>query len=487
MKPEQIAQLTNNLELDLKREIFKKSYYEFFKWSFGLLFPNEKYEDNFHVRYLCDLYQAEVERIIKKKKKKKDIIVNIPPRTSKSLITSVCLLAWAWILDPTITMISVSFDEELSLLNAQYSKDIIKSDEYQELFSDIFQIRRDADAKSFFMNDKGGFRMSKTTGENITGHKAVIIIVDDPQNPKTAEQEVKRKEAIQYYTKSLYNRLTPIDVGVRIIIMQRLHEEDLTGYLLANHPEQFTHICLPAEESDQIKPASLRQFYKEGLLDIKRLGKTILMAFRKVLGSRGYAGQYAQIPSPDEGGILKKDWFDIIPPHLIVRNTMESPIHFIVDSAYTEKTENDPTVIMACFVQGHYLYVLDVDEQWLEFPQLCNHIINYTRRFQYNPRDSKIFIEPKASGKSIVQQLRFTTDLNVIEAEAPKDSKITRAHSITAIAESRRIRLIQGPYVLEYLNQLAAFPNALHDDKVDVTVIGVEQLLVTGGPDFLFV
>ena len=103
--------ITSDLEIALKRTVFKNSYFEFFKWSFKILFPSERYEDNFHVKYLCDIYQAEIERMLRREEKDRDIIVNIPPRTSKSLITSVCLLPWAWLLDPTLPFISVSFDD----------------------------------------------------------------------------------------------------------------------------------------------------------------------------------------------------------------------------------------------------------------------------------------------------------------------------------------------------------------------------------------
>jgi predicted phage terminase large subunit-like protein len=476
--------LEYKLELELKREIFKKSYFEFFKWSFGILFPNEKYEDNFHVKYLCDLYQGEIERIIRKEAKTKDIIVNIPPRTSKSLITSVCLLPWMWIKEPTLPMINVSFDDELTLVNAQLSKDIIKNPEFKDMFPDII-IRYDMDSKGFFQNTKGGFRMSKTTGANITGHKGVVIVVDDPQNPLTAESEVDRKKTITYYTRSLYNRLTPERLGVRIIIMQRLHEEDLTGYLLKNDPELYTHICLPAEVSKLVKPANLVSEYKGVYLDPIRLGPLTLKTFKKVLGSRGYSGQYEQTPSPAEGSIIKKAWFDIVEPITLAREPINEPIHFFVDSAYTEKTTNDPTVIMPAFVRNNYLYVLDISEEWMEFPQLCAHIINYTKKFQYSD-NSKIFIEPKASGKSIVQQLRFSTKLNVIEVEPPDKDKVTRANAVTPRMEARRVKLVNGSYVESFLDQLAAFPNALHDDKVDVIVMGINELLVKDNPDFLF-
>ena len=487
VKSDQITKsIDRELELELKRDIFSRSYYEFFSWSFRVLFPNEKYEDTFHIHYLCGVYQAEIERIIRKEERTTDLIVNIPPRTSKSLITSVSLLAWMWIKEPSLPMIAISFDEDLSLLNAQYSKDIIKSDEYQELFGHLYQIRSDADSKSYFMNNKGGFRLSKTTGSNITGHKGVVIVVDDPQNPKTSESEVHRKAVIDYYSRALYNRLTPINLGIRIIIMQRLHENDLTGFLLETNPEQYRHICLPAEASDIVQPVELKEKYINGLLDPTRLSAMILSGFRKTLGLRGYTGQYEQRPSPDEGGIIKRTWFDILLPEMLIRNIAESPIHFFIDSAYTAKTENDPTGILTCFKQDNFLYILDFSEKWLEFPELCKNIIIHTNGYQYSPI-SKIFIEPKASGKSIVQQLRSATSLNVIEAPNPENDKVTRAHSIAPTLEARRVRLIQGPYIEHFLDLLGSFPSGNHDEAIDTLVMAVRELLIDDNPDFLFI
>lgn len=478
--------ITRDIEKLLKREVYKKSYYEFTKWCFGLLYPNEKFETNFHIQLLCDLYQEEVLRIIRKEEKGRDIIVNIPPRASKSLITSVFLLPWMWINDPTLPMISVSFDEDLSLLNAQYSKDIITNPEFQELYGDIFQIRRDQNSKGFFMNDKGGFRLSKTTGSNITGHKGAVIIVDDPQNPKTAESAVNRQSTIDYYTRSLYNRLTPINLGVRIIIMQRLHEDDLTGYLLKSNPDDYLHICLPATDSELVNPPEYRSHYKEGLLDPIRLSLKTLQGFRKTLGERGYSGQYDQSPAPLAGGILKKEWFDLINPMFLRREDDTTPIHFYIDGAFTEKTENDPTGIMAAFMQDNYLYIVDFTEVWMDFPTLIKFIIEYVQRFQYSNK-SRIVVEPKASGLSIVQQLRNVSKLNVVEGIPPKEDKVTRAHSISPTCEGRRVRLVDGTYAADFLEKISTFPNASHDEAVDLLVMAVSDQLFNDGPDFFFV
>jgi predicted phage terminase large subunit-like protein len=381
-------------------------------------------------------------------------------------------------------MIAISFDEKLTLSNSQYNKDIIKSAEYQELFGDLFQIRKDVDSKERFANNKGGERLSATTGANITGFGAEIIVVDDPQNPKTAESEVERENTIKYYTESLYNRLTPLNLGIRIVVQQRLHYEDLTGALLEKDADGYVHICLPAELSEHVKPAELRQHYKDGLLDPVRLSLVELGKLKKQ-GARYYAGQYLQIPTPDEGGIIKSEWFEIVDPATIIRDPVNEPIHFFIDSAYTEKTENDPTAILVCFKKNNTVYIADVIEVWKDFPNLKKFLIEYTNRFQHNEY-SKMFIEEAASGLSIAQELRTISNLNVVGVKKPKDDKITRAHAITASLEGLKVKLVKGNYIENFLNQLKAFPNGKHDDMVDTLIMAVNELLINNNPDFLW-
>lgn len=480
--------ISKELELELKREVYKESYFEFFKFCFKILNPNESYEDNFHIKYLCDLLQKEVERILRNEEKEKDIIVNIPPRASKSMITSVCLLPYVWLRMPTATFICVSFDTKLANKNSQDCRDIIRSTEYQELFGDIYQIRGDADGKEFFQNDKGGFRISTTTGANITGAKCLFCIIDDPQNPLTSLSKNERDRIIYYYRNSLYNRLTPERLGLRLLIQQRLHVEDLTGDLINKNKDEYEHICLPAEISDNIQPTHLVKFYKDGLLDPKRLSEKTLIKFKKNLGSLGYIGQYGQRPSIQDGGIFKRNWFTIVQPETLVRNTDENPIHFIIDGAYTEKTTNDPTAIMACYEKENHLYILDVQEVWMNFPDLCKFIVEYVNKFQYSPQNSKIYVEPKANGLPIIDQLRATTMLNVVSLTPTKDSKMTRANAVSPIAESQRIKLVHGVYIENYMSQMCAFPNAAHDDMVDITIYAIDTLLIKGQtPDFFFV
>jgi predicted phage terminase large subunit-like protein len=479
--------IDNDLEVQLKREIYKESYYEFFKWAFNILEPQTLLEDAFHIKYLCDLLQAEIERIRRKEEKDKDIIINIPPRTSKSKILSQALLAWVWIDSPHLKMISVSYSEKLAISNSKYCKDIIKSDEYQQLYGHIYQIRRDIDSAERYANDKGGERLTTTVSGTITGFGAEIICVDDPQDPKTAESESLRESVIKYWTETLFNRLTPINLGIRILLQQRLHVDDLTGFLLKNTPNDFFHVCLPAEADDNVRPIELKEKYVDGLLDPVRLGRRELVRLKGQGGSRYYVGQYQQRPVVAAGGIFKKDWFDIVEPSSVTRDLQNEPIHFFMDSAYTSKEENDPSAILTCFRTGNFLYVVDAQERWLEFPELIKHIKGHTKSYQLSS-DSKMFIEPKASGKSIVQQLRTDTMLNVVETKPPDKDKVTRANAVTPICESKRVRLINGPYVSAFLDHLGTFPFGKHDDMADTLVMALDQLMSNSdAPDFFFV
>lgn len=329
-------------------------------------------------------------------------------------------------------------------------------------------------------------QMEKNHNFFINNHLVHNCIVDDPDSASKVYSEAERKKVHTFYFEALYNRLTPPNLGIRIVLQQRLHENDLTGAILERQPKEYRHICLPAELTENIIPASLGEHYKDGLLDPLRLSKPILEGFRNVLGTKAYTGQYLQVPAPDEGGIFKREWFEIIPATSVVRDSVNNPIHFVLDTAYTEKQENDPSAIITFFVRENQLYILDCHEVWLEFPDLVKHITSHVEKYQYSS-NSKVLIEPKASGKSLVQQLKISTKLNVIELDPPKDDKVSRANSVSAICESKRVKLVDGSYIQKFLDQLAAFPFASHDDLTDVLVYAIQRFLQKSDtPDLFF-
>ena len=464
---------TPEVSVEVKQAIKKKmcelSYFEFFKESFKVVEPAVELDINWHHKYICKVLQTEAERIINGEKKTKDIIINIPFRASKSLMCTILFPVWCWIRDPKLRFITASYSSSLSIEHSAKSRDVINSDWFQNNWGELFTIKQDQNTKQNYVNDYTGSRRATSVGGTVTGAGASIIIVDDPTSPKEAMSQTERTRANEWYTGTLYSRLDNPKTGVRIIIMQRLHEDDLSGFLLRNNPDNYKHICIPAEITDGLQPEGLKKFYKKELFWDTRFSRDILQDYKYQLGSYEYAGQLQQSPAPADGGIIKKEWFNII------RKAPEGikAWKFVVDPAYTSKENNDPSALLAFAVKDNEFYIRSVEEKYLEFPELLKYITLFSKRNGYD-RSSRIYVEPKASGKSIVQTLRRNTSLNVLEAKPPAKDKVARVMDVVNIIESRRVNLIEGQWIDNFLSQCTQFPNARHDDMVDCLQIALD-------------
>jgi predicted phage terminase large subunit-like protein len=478
-------EISDNFEELITKEIHRRSFYEFFKDAFKVLHAGQDYNDNWHIEYLCGELQKEVERIKRKEVRQQDLVINMPFRAAKSMVCSVIFPVWAWLIDPTFKFICVSYGADLALELATKSKDLMNSSWFQDLYGKKVVLKKDQNEKGFFANTWGGFRKSVGTGGATTGSGGDIIISDDPINPKKAASKTERQNAIDYYTGTLYSRLNQLEIGVRIIVMQRLHENDLSGYLIDTSPNEHKLIRIPAEITPKAQPfpPELSKFYKDGLFWASRFSRAVLSNFTKMLGSYQAAGQLQQLPAPEEGGMVKRDWFAIVDKIQIDENT---EINFYIDTADTAKTYNDPYGFCCGIKTNNMVYILDCSSQHLEFFEACKYIVDYSKKLGYNSL-SKIKVEPKSSGKSIVSQIRSTTMLNVMELKAPSSDKISRLSAITPLLESGRVKLVNGAYISGFLDQLTTFPNDAHDDMVDAFVYCVTDLLLDGDFDFVFI
>jgi len=305
---------------------------------------------------------------------------------------------------------------------------------------------------------------------------------DDPQNPKKASSEVERLNTIEFYDHTLVSRLNQLEIGVRIVVQQRLHEQDLTGHLMDvkdGRPEEHKHICIPGELDEEIlSPPDIKKYYKDGLFWPTRFSRSVIDSFKKSLGSLQYAGQIGQRPVPPEGNLFKKAWFEVIDPAMIVRDPSKSPIYFFIDTAFTEdeKERNDPTGLLTVFEKNDDIYIVNFTQVWMEMPELIKFIPQYVAMNGYTSY-SAIYIEPKANGKSVVQTIKRETALNVIEIEAEfiRDDKLTRASSVSPTAQAGRVKMIKGVWNDKYLSELTSFPNARHDEAVDTTVYALNH------------
>lgn len=457
---------------DVARELFKKSFYEFVVYFWDTIISEQPIW-NWHIKYLCDELQIIGERVAKRLPKEYDYyIINIPPGSSKSTIVSEMYIIWCWTIDPTQRFICGSYASTPAEDISEKCYNIYNSDKFRNIYPNL--VSKQSGGKTGFKNGLGGERYTTSTGSAITGIHAHQIILDDPMNPDIANSDKLRDTANKWVNETISSRKVDHDMTVTIVVMQRLHEQDTTGMLLAKTSLKVKHICIPSEFSNDVKPLELRDFYIDGLFDSVRKRKDILETIKEDLGSYGYSGQMMQRPSPAEGGIIKKEWLRIITKY-------ELPIidfvNFQFDTAYTDKQINDPSAGIAYFKNNGVVYIVGVAEVWKEFPDLCKWLQDYVNEYYYDER-SRIFVEPKASGKPVIQNIRKQTNLNIIESDPPKIDKVSRARAVSAKLESGKVVILDAHWNDNFLNQLASFPNAQHDDMVDCLVALVDRELI---------
>jgi predicted phage terminase large subunit-like protein len=390
----------------------------------------------------------------------------------KSMITTICIVPWAWIHFPHLKFIASSYSAALSMEHSSKARRIIESPWYKRHWGDRYQLQGDENQKSNYENTRMGRRTSVSTGGTVTGKGADIIIMDDPQDPKAVRSDAERSKTIEFFDNTLSTRLNDTVAGTFMLVQQRLHEKDLTGYLLSKEGEgetRWQHICLPAELSDIVKPEKLKPHYVDGLMFPARFYPDFLNGQKTRLGSRQFAGQYGQRPAPVGGNIIKGAWFR----RFTHKDLPEAfTIDFFSDTAYTDKSENDPSGILAYTVIGGFYYLLGSSIRLMEFPQFCNHLQQWTEAMGRTVK-SRVRVEPKASGKSIVQALKRIPGLNIIEAPSPKGSKMERVNSITAELEAGKVLIpydddpkYGGQWIDAFISECEAFPNG-HDEQVD--------------------
>lgn len=469
--------ITDDELIRARAELCKKSF-KFFLDEFIDLVMTETFVDNWHVGYLCEVLQEIGMRVVRRGKKDKDLLCNLAPGSSKSTIFSILFPAWVWINDPKVTFITGSHQQDLANRQANASRQLMKSEKFQRYFPFI-KFKSDQDNKSDYENTFGGYRLATSTGSSPTGRHALILVLDDPQNPDTAASEVERGNTNQWVGSTLSSRKSNKEVSIMLVVQQRLHSNDVTGFLLSTG-KQFNHVCLPAQVNNAVSPAHLMERYEDGLLDPTRLTAKILEDAKLEMGSRAFSAQFLQKTSNEESSILRETWFPRIskPDFQQLLETSGAPTFFYLDTAYTNKQVNDPSAVLACVKINKDLYIREVATVRYEFPKLVKWISSWTSTHGYTKR-SRIVIEPKASGLSIIQQLKAETGLNVIAGVPPKQDKLTRLNSISPIVEAGRVILVDGAWTPLFLAEVTS-DEPLHDDQADCLTAAVTDLLVKG-------
>ena len=449
----------------LRSSIARQSFWQFLKFFWSSAVPEDP-SWNWHMEILCNELQTLAERVFRKEPKKYDLVINVPPGTSKSTICSIMFPAWIWTRMPTARCICSSYSADLSVDLGWRSQKVFESELYRKLFPHVAP-SKGQEAKSYFATKDGGSRYATSTGGSVTGMHGHFLIVDDPLNPNQAASEIELATANRFMSQTLPSRVIDKKVCPTILIMQRLHEYDPTAVLLekaktGNKPVR--HICLPGELTDNVQPAQLRRFYVDGLLDAKRLDKDVLATLKTDLGDYSYAGQVGQSPIPSGGGMFKIERLTVDTP------TMQCPI--ISRVRYWDKAGS--TKKTAAFTVGTLVAKDMKGRFWIEDVK--------RGRWSADAREAMIFQTAKMDGKSILIGLEQEPGSGGMESaqatvrmlagyrvkvDKVSGDKVLRAEPFAVQVNNGNVFLRYGSWNAEYVNELQYFPYSRFADQVD--------------------
>lgn len=441
--------------------ILRNDFASFVERSFMELNPQTKFFQSSYIELLAsaldDCRQGKTKRLI----------LNLPPRTLKSHAASVAFPAWVLGHDPARQIICASYGQDLSDKHALDTRTLMSSHFYRSLFPRTV-LSPDKQAVDDFMTARKGFRMATSVGGVLTGRGADVIILDDVMKPEDALSEARRRSANDWYFNTLLSRLNSKADGVIILVMQRLHQDDLVGEVLER--EEWMVLSLPAiAEEDESYPylrmtVPLKFERKKGeALHPERDSLETLERIRLAIGGYNFQSQYQQSPMPLEGNIIKRDW-------LRYCETVPADYSFTLqswDTANKSDKLNDYSVCTTWRLHNQNFYLVDVYRERLTFPQLKRAAIELHGRFQ----PDRILIEDKSSGTSLIQELQDGGIYGIEPYKPPAGSdKFMRFVAQSTKFEGGRVFLPAGASWLdEYVREITGFPGGKHDDQVDST------------------
>ena len=293
---------------DILNAILRTDFKSFVEKVFNEVSPSALYMDNWHIDLICS------ELMSVENGDHNRLIINLPPRYMKSIICSVAFPAFILGHNPKASLVCVSYNDSLSEKLALDCKKVIESEWYKELFPQT-KLSKNKKAVLDFETTDGGGRFSTSVNGTLTGRGGDYLIIDDPIKPTDANSDLQRNKVNEWYGNTLYSRLNNKNTCKIIVVMQRIHEEDLTGYLL-DSDENFKLIKIQAI-AEQDEKWMIRTKYGDKIIErskgealhpdrenIHRLGSV-----KEYMGEYNFAGQYQQNPAPKDGGIIKRKWF----------------------------------------------------------------------------------------------------------------------------------------------------------------------------------
>ena len=432
------AELCRTSLLDFTQEVFYQR-------------RNVEWLYNWHHQAICDALERVVLGDIKR------LIINCPPRYSKTELAVVNFMAWCIGNYPDSEFIHASYSKRLATNNAYNCRALVMSEVYRQIFPEV-NLMDDSKAKDEWRTTQGGVVYATGADGTITGYGAGkirqgfagAVILDDPHKAGEAESDIMRQNVIDWFQTTMESRLNSPETPI-ILIMQRLHQNDLSGWLLeGGNGEHWDNLVIPVLDAND-KPLWPAKHNRETLARMEAANPYV------------FAGQYLQIPAPRSGGMVKVDW--------LARTRYRTPPETFIkvvqswDTAFKAAEINDPSVCTTWGEAANGYYLLDCFVIRGDYPTVKRAIQSKYAEF----KPDVVLIEDKASGQSLIQELRQLTDMAIVGIN-PEGDKLSRMYAACGAFESGRVWVPESAaWLSEYEAELFLFPMAKHDDRVDST------------------
>jgi len=469
-----VLSLTDADWLAVEREACRRSLSTFIKRAWHVLEPGQKYSHGWHMDAMSEHLQAVTEGKISR------LLINVPPGTMKSMSVSVFWPAWEWGPRgmPHIRFIGASHEEGLATRDNMKMRHLVQSEWYQRLWPT--PLMGDQNQKTYFQNTHTGWRQSCPVG-SMTGKRGDRVAWDDPHSVEDAHSDAQLETANRIFRETLPTRLNNPDSSAIIIVMQRLSEKDVSGYIVAEELG-YDHLCLPMEYEGPRKATSIGftdpRTEPGELLFPARFPRGVVDRDKKVMGDYAVAGQFQQRPAPAAGGIFKPDMIEVV--DVMPANVVEWCRGW--DLGASTKGDYTVGVKIGRMADGRFI-VADIVRDRLETHKRDALLKNTTATDGYTLKQS-IPQDPGQAGKSQVTAFATMLAGYPLHFSTETGDKTVRATPFASQVNVGNVVMLRAPWNTTFKDELRSFPNGSFDDQVDAAARGFNGLLHTAAGIF---
>jgi predicted phage terminase large subunit-like protein len=422
---------------------------------FGEINPGTIFMHSWHIEAIAHVLQQCVDGRITR------LVITLPPRGLKSLCVSIAFPTWLLGHRPSTEIICVSYAQDLAAQFSRSSRQIMTSPWYRDTFP---ATRLARSSEEHLQTTRNGGRLATSIGGALTGMGGDFIIIDDPQKAQDAQSEANRQRVGEWFDTTLFSRLNDKARGVIIVVMQRVHMNDLAGQLLAR--DGWTHLNLPAiaeiPADIPLPGGRIHQRHAGDVLHPARESRKELEQIRQSIGSYHFSAQYLQRPAPLEGNLIRWEWL-VFDADGLVRESSDR-IYQSWDMALKDGETNNFSVCTTWLMRGSHYYLLDLYRARADYPTLRRQVLTLAEHW----RVDKVLIEDTAAGAPILQELRRSSLGSRLTPVMPSGDKVARVAAVTHLFEQGFVHLPRSAPWLESLrDELLAFPHGSYDDQAD--------------------